>query len=132
MHPGIKNARAVSRPSKKASSTVSTGPQVFGITLKPAEMSIDSAGREMAPQMSTSGLNSVSLLTFVMRSSLSMRTSRFDSPARSSIVSTQKCLATSNTGEILPSYIGTATRITLLPEQTACQNLFPNDIWEFQ
>lgn len=109
--PGIKNACSVNCPERNAHRTSSTDPQVFGITHTPADVSIASSGREMAPQISTCVPSSAMRLALETRSVFSKGTSRRPSSLPPSTSTSIRWLATSKTGEILPLNVGIMTII---------------------
>jgi hypothetical protein len=101
-------------PDKKAFSTSSTCPDIHGISLIPAVVIIWARGLDIAPQMSVSTPNPVSLITLLGRKcSLISASNREYSP--SSPASTTNSLeAVSNTGDTLPFHVGMAIFMSAL------------------
>jgi hypothetical protein len=106
--PGITNACSVSLPDTNALSTSSTGPQVCGMTSTPADNSMASSGREIAPQISTSAPDSATRRARGPSSGSSTICSVRQTSRPFSISTSSRRLAASKTGEILPSEIGIA------------------------
>ena len=105
----MRNDVSVRLPATNASIPSFTEPQVFGITLTPAETSMSSSGHEMAPQMSTVIPISMRRLVLSMGSVCPSSCATPDtSRARPKSHSSNR-LATSNIGEILSPCIGIAS-----------------------
>jgi hypothetical protein len=106
--PGIVNRKSNSVPDKNAPSTSSTFPDIHGIKLIPAVVTIEARGLEIAPQMRVSIPNPVSLITLLGRKCSLISVSNREYSRSSPASTTNNLEAVSKTGETLPFQVGTA------------------------